>query len=638
LLYRPQDFFVCSSILRLSGEENMKRVMALALTLALSALAAQAQQSTTSTKTTRKRTAAAKTDAAVADQLNQLRQALDAQQQQIRQLRDQIQSRDQQLQQLQQQIGQSQSATSQAQSKADEAASAAASQQQQVTSLKNDVADLRTNTTNTAVALQETQKNVHDAIESPIAIHYKGVNITPVGFLAAETVWRQHALGSDINTPFNSISMAGADGARLSEFFGSGRQSRVGMLAEGKLSMAKLSGYVEADFLGTGITSNNNQSNSYVLRQRQVWGQAALDDGLSFTGGQMWSLVTETKKGLDNRTEALPMTIDPAYAVGFSWARQYGFRVVKNFANKFWLGASIENAQGIFSASGQAANFLLGSAGASSGLYNPTSTYTFNPSPDFIFKAAAEPGFGHFELFGVIRDFRDRIYPGATATVPTAAGSYNSSTTAAGVGANARISVLHKHVDIGGHFLGGDGMGRYGASTLPDVTVNPNGTLALLHSAQGLGTLEFHFNKLDVYFNAGSEFVGRHYEFNGKGATVGYGSPTANNSGCAVEPLPGSAGADPGFSVPASGFQPSNPANCTANTRNIIEGIAGFWYRFYKGPKGTLQWGPQYSYFMRNTWEACASAALTGPCVESHFTEPHGIENQFLTSFRYYLP
>ena len=70
--------------------------------------------------------------------------------------------------------------------------------------------------------------------------------------------------------------------------------------------MAKLSGYYEADFLSAGITSNNNQSNSYTLRQRQVWGQAAFDNGFTFTGGQMWSLVTETKHGVDNRSEALP--------------------------------------------------------------------------------------------------------------------------------------------------------------------------------------------------------------------------------------------------------------------------------------------------------------------------------------------
>lgn len=615
----------------------MKRVTALALTLMLAASAAQAQQSTTTTTTTRRRTTATRTDPALADQLNQLKQAIDAQQEQIRQLSQQIQSRDQQVQQLQQKLDQSQAAASEAASKADAAASQSSEQQQTVSALKSDVTDLKNNTTNSALALQETQKLIHDA-ESPLAIHYKGINITPGGFLAAESVWRAHALGSDINTPFNSIPMPGADADKLSEFFGSGRQSRVSMLAEGKLSSAKLTGYVEADFLSAGITSNNNQSNSYSLRQRQMWGQAALDSGLSFTGGQMWSLVTETKKGMDNRTEALPMTIDPQYNVGFSWARQYGFRVVQNFGNKFWLGASIENAQGLFSASGQAANFLLGSAGTSGGLYNPTATYTFNPSPDFVFKAAAEPGFGHFEVFGVIRRFRDRVYPGAIAATPSGAGAYNFATTAGGIGANARVSLVHKHIDIGGHFLGGDGMGRYGSSGLPDVTVNPNGTLALLKSAQGLGTLEFHAAKLDVYFDAGGEFVGRHYEFNSAGKTVGYGSPTANNFGCYTEGVPGSASSTPGFSVPASGFQPSNPANCTANTRSVIEGTAGFWYRFYKGPKGTIQVGPQYSYFMRNTWEACGTSALLGPCVNSHFTAPHGNENIFETSFRYYLP
>ena len=93
------------------------------------------------------------------------------------------------------------------------------------------------------------------------------------------------------------------------------------------MSSAKLSGYVEADFLSAGVTSNNNESNSYTLRQRQAWGQAALDNGFTITGGQMWSLVTETKHGMDNRTEALPMTIDPQYTVGFSWARQYGLRI-----------------------------------------------------------------------------------------------------------------------------------------------------------------------------------------------------------------------------------------------------------------------------------------------------------------------
>ena len=198
--------------------------------------------------------------------------------------------------------------------------------------LKSDVSDIKQNATNGALSLQETQKNIQSSMESPAALHYKGITITPVGFLAAETVYRSHATGGDINTQFNAIPFDGAAQSHMSEFFGSGRQSRVGFLAEGALGSFTMRGYVEADFLSAGVTSNNNQSNSYTLRQRQAWAQAALNNGWTFTGGQMWSLVTETKKGMDNRSEALPMTIDPNYNVGFSWARQYGFRVTKKIS------------------------------------------------------------------------------------------------------------------------------------------------------------------------------------------------------------------------------------------------------------------------------------------------------------------
>ena len=206
------------------------------------------------------------------------------------------------------------------------------------------------------------------------------------------------------------------------------------MLVEGRLKSAKLSGYVEADFLSAAVTSNNNESNSYSLRQRQAWGQAAVDSGWSVTGGQMWSLVTETKHGMDNRTEATPLTIDPQYTVGFSWARQYGLRVVKNFDNKVWFGVSMENAQATLSSHNNGNNFIVGSEGAGGGLYNgavtncstannpvtggaPITTctlaasYSFNPSPDIIAKVVFEPGFGHYEIYGLYDRFRDRIYP-----------------------------------------------------------------------------------------------------------------------------------------------------------------------------------------------------------------------------------
>ena len=391
---------------------------------------------------------------ALKDAIASQQAAIAQQGQQIQELRDALQRKDQA-------VMQAQTAATDAAGKAAAAEAQASQQQQTVSELKNDVSDLKMNVTNTALSVQETQKNVAAAIESPMAIHYKGITVTPGGFLAAETVRRSRALGADINTPFNSLTMPGASQSTLSEFFGSGRQSRISMLAQGQLTSVKLSGYYEADFLSVGTTSNNNESNSYTLRQRQAWGQAAFTNGWSLTGGQMWSLVTETKHGLDNRTEAVPMTIDPQYTVGFSWARQYGLRLTKNFNNKAWFGVSVENAQATLSTHGNGDNFLVGSAGASGGLYNAGASasstgaaanlanYSFNPSPDIVAKLAFEPGFGHYEIFGVYSRFRDRVFPcgeasatapcpAATNTTPNALGAYNASKNGGGVGANAR--------------------------------------------------------------------------------------------------------------------------------------------------------------------------------------------------------
>jgi len=612
----------------------MKQVIALALTLAIStgAFATPAPQAsaagTTKKKSTKKTAASAPS---VTTQLSEMKQAIDAQQQQIQQLMQQVQGRDQAIQQLQQRLDQGQTATSEAQAKAEAAASQASQQQQAVTDLKTDVTDLKQNSTNTALTLQETQKSIN-ALESPLAVHYKGVTITPGGFLAAETVWRQHGLASDINTPFNSVPYPGAAQDRLSEFFGSGRQSRVSMLAEGKLKDAKLTGYVEADFLSAGTTSNNNQSNSYSFRQRQAWGQAAIH-GWSFTGGQMWSLVTETKKGVDNRSEALPMTIDAQYTIGFSWARQFGFRVAKDFHDKMWLAFSVENPQATLTAHGTNNNFVLGAAGTSGGLYNPSATYSFNPSPDFIGKAVFEPGFGHYEIFGVVSQFRDRVYPCATTATGTLCGGVsgpsvaladNVSTTGGGIGANARVSLFKKRVDLGVHFLGGNGVGRYGTGGLSDVTVRPDGTLALLRSYQSLGTLEWHSPKVDIYLNGGGEYLGRNWVLNSSGKAVGYGAPSFSNSGCTTETIPGTP-VSGSFPVSTGGFLPGSLSSCTGDTRIQVEGTFGFWYKLYNGPKGRIQFGPQYSYITRNAWSGTPG-------------EPHGVENMFLTSFRYYLP
>src|SRR5208282_2782721 len=216
------------------------------------------------------------------------------------------------IQQLEQRLDQSQAAATQAQTRADTAVAQTTEQQQTVIALKSDVVDLKTTATNSALTLQETQKNIKDALESPAAIHFKGITLTPGGFLAGESVYRSRATGGDA-TPFNSIFLPGSGADKISEFFGSGRQSQITMRADGQVGDMKLTGYYEADFLSAGTTSNNNQTNSYTLRQRQAWGQVAFDNGWSVTGGQMWTLLTENRKGIDNLSTARPMTIDPNY-------------------------------------------------------------------------------------------------------------------------------------------------------------------------------------------------------------------------------------------------------------------------------------------------------------------------------------
>lgn len=188
-----------------------------------------------------------------------------------------------------------------------------------VRTLQDDVAALKTTSSSLSTTVEVTEKKT-EKLENPDAIQFKGIELKPGGFVAGETVDRQRGTGSDVNTPFNAIPFSGTTAGDLSEFNASGRQSRITLLAEGKLPSATLRGYYEADFLSSGTTSNDNQSNSYTLRQRQVWAQAALTGGWTVTAGQMWSLATEDRQGLGNNSEATPLTVDAQYNIGFTWS------------------------------------------------------------------------------------------------------------------------------------------------------------------------------------------------------------------------------------------------------------------------------------------------------------------------------
>lgn len=584
----------------------MKQPTALVLFLVLiGVVSVHAQQSTGSSRTTaRKSTRTAHTTGdELSNQIKELRETIEAQQGQIKQLTEQIQGSNNQVQRLEQKLDQSQAAAAQAESKAESAASQSAQQAQDVSSLKTDVTDLKANNTNSALTLQETQKTIQE-LGSPVAIRYKGITITPGGFVAAETVNRTRAAASDINTPFTGIPYTANALSKVGEMNLTARQSRLSLLGESKVGDTKLTGYWEADWLGTGVTSNNRQSNSYVMRQRVIYGQAAFKSGLSVTAGQMWSLVTEDKKGIQNRQELPPLTIDPQYNVGFSWARQYGLRLVQDFGGKFALGVAVEGPQatvggrgfssiatnlaGVTTATG--GNTFLNAPGAGGGLFNfaDTSGYTINKAPDIIVKAAIDPGWGHYEVFGIFSEFRNRVYPcgvvGTNAadtvipavpttigcpvdgtTTPSAVGAFNDARSGGGFGANFRLPIVPKKLEFAFQGLAGDGVGRYGSAQIADLTFRPNGTEALIRTAHGLSGLELHTSKWDAYAYAGGEYGARAAYTGYDSITVtktpaipanpaaptgipattstkisttgigGYGSPFATNSGCQKE-------------------------------------------------------------------------------------------------------
>jgi hypothetical protein len=578
-----------------------------------------ASAKTKNTRTTARRRATSTAEPSTAQQLKELRDMLMTQQQQIHQLQTQLAARDQQIQQAQQTASDAGAKASEAVAKASEAQSTNSDASTQVASLKESVSAIRTTNQSLAETVQSEQKRVNEATESPTAIHFKGITISPTGsFLSADTIWRQRGVGADINTPFSSIPFDGAQNGHLSEFNAGGRQSRIALLAEGKAGNLTLRGYYEMDWLAAGTTSNDNQSNSYANRQRQIFGQVQTASGWIFTGGQMWSLATETKSLLDNRSENLPMTIDSQYNAGFTWERQYGARIVKDFGKKMAIGFAAEEPQtlnigggGLSATTGPGVVYQL--PGALAGLYNNQANYSFNLSPDFIGKVAFEPGWGHYEIYGIARFFRDRVYPNAG--TKSAAGVFNSTSTGGGIGGNLRVPTFHKRLDVGLHLLAGAGLGRYGSSTLADVTFKPDGSFEPLRGGSTLGSLEFHATpKLDIFGYYGADYLERAL-YNAGTTQLGYGRTTLATTGCSVEVAPAAGGA----STAAA------PANCSPDTRAVQEFTLGYWYDFYKGNKGRVRQAIQYSYFTKNTWRGTGGA-------------PSAVDNMLWTSFRYYLP
>jgi hypothetical protein len=725
------------------------RAVATILAVSLAATFVNASDKDPAAKPKKHTTAEAKKPACEAcDEIQALKTDMQAQ---IDAMKQDLAAKDVELKKAQQ-------AAADAQAAADKANAAVSAQNQAVTdnasavtTLQTTVGDLKANAVSLATTVSDETSAIKKSINSPNVLHFRGVEITPGGYAAGESVYRSKATGGDIPTAFSAIPYEGADAYSLSEFYGSARQSRVSMMVEGKTAAATLRGYYEADWLGTGITSNNNQSNSYVLRQRVIWGQAETKDHWAFTGGQLWSLATEDKKGISNLSGDImtPQTIDPNYVAGFVWTRQYGFRVTKTFKNVAF-GIAAENPQLLYSAAlaGSTPYAIIGSAGANGGNYNAAisglsglttyvqsysalntqdsagntvygyvrnyntvsansniSNYSFNQAPDMLVKIAFDPGWGHYEIFGIAGFAHQTVYPGVTqnsvkyggiadiqgfagaapgsavVAKSTTTGSYYNNIVLGGFGGSLRVPIIKDKLTFGLKGLYGPGVGRYGATTLSDVTNNTAGELEPIHNTSGLLTLEANPTaRLSLYLNYGGDYAAR-ADYGTTALTLG--DPTATfceasvggvalsaanaSTYCSAKPTAAmfanggnwgshftaapvltavgygsryasvsptcSAVANPGLASGSVGYQPAG-SGCGNNSRDVQEVTGGYWYDIFKGDHGRLRQGIQYGYAVREGWSGTGTAGtLTSP-----LNGAKGIDNMVWTSFRYYIP
>jgi len=623
----------------------------LAAIVAISAISVPAQvttpaKTTSTAKPHKKSPAATKAprESATERQIRELREQMQNQQSEIDSLKQENAAKDAALATATQSAQAAQTTAAAATAQAQTVSTALQQNTDAMSSLQGTVTDLKNANTGLALTISDTKKDLTEKIDSPSVIHYKGATITPGGYAAAETVYRTRSINSDINTPFNSTPYMNSAQAYTSEFNASGRQSRLAVLVDAPTTWGHMGAYYEMDFLSAGTTSNDNQSNSYTMRQREAWAKAGTNKGFTFTGGQMWSLVTEVKRGIDPvpNGENLPVLTDAQYHVGFSWTRQYGARFSQKLGVHQNVAFAIEESQTVLAGTSNApTNFFFGSAGNTGGLYNSTGNgstsqnYSNNVAPDVIVKYTADVKYGHFEVGGVGRFFRDRYYPtlpfSTTASTAVAQGSgVNSTVIGGGFFANARVKAT-KYADVGVHILQGDGTGRYGTSNLGDVTVKPNGTLEPLRNSQGLFSLEGHVTpKLDLLAYAGGEYLQRtsYVAFQASAPTtpvyVGYAPFKAeSDAGCHTEIPP----------TAASGYAPG-ASSCAGHTKDVIEGTAGFMYRFYSSPtKGRLQFTATYSYLTRQAWTGVDANDVNGGS-----TNPKATNNMVFTGFRYYMP
>jgi hypothetical protein len=464
--------------------------------------------------------------------------------------------------------------------------------------------------------------------------HVGGVTLKVGGFIESATIYRSgnetadvgSVLGSNKNggIPFNfaffgtaGAAAPGVNNHNIAEVRESARQSRLSLMASGNPDPnTTLIAYWENDFLGQGGTANSNESNSYNLRMRHAFMEYDRKDwDLNLLAGQTWSLATLDGHGLDPLKVITPLSIDAQYNVGFNWMRQPQVRLTEQVYPGIWLAVSAENPQmnNPYNAPGYTVQKEGGSGGGL--LSDSNTTFSFDGMPDFIAKATIEPGWGHYEVYGLVRQFRSENVALLATPLPLTATAGNQTALGGGLGFGAVLPVMPGWVDVTFSGLYGKGIGKYASGQLPDVTFNPTtGAIAPITEIEAMvGVIGHPTPTLDLYSYWGIEKENA-LTFGTDATTAGgYGSPFFNNNQCAYG----------NNTATTAVIAPGSAKNGTCDVSALWELQLGGWWNFYKGDYGKMAFGASYAYVDVGTFAGVGGS-------------PHTHDNIVMASFRYY--
>lgn len=431
---------------------------------------------------------------------------------------------------------------------------------------------------NSSKKASSTEAPAQDAEHSQPSLSFKigSADFTPIGFLDFTAVYRSTNVGSGIGTSFGSIPFNGASPAgQLSEMRFSAQNSRIGLQVDANPSKnLKLTGYVEADFLGTAPSNLEVTSHSDTLRMRLYWADVRYGKW-EFLAGQSWSMMTPNRKGISPTPSDVFYTedMDTNYQVGLVWLRTPGVRVVYHPDQKWTLGVALEDPEQF---TGGLVTFPAGFNAAQVDEAGGNAK-TPNVAPDIIAKIAYDTNVRshafHIEAAGLYRAFR----------LNTAGTQTNVTRSGGGGSINANFAVINNLHLIGTSYWS-DGGGRYIFGLGPDFVVKTDASGNFIpspvHGGAGIGGLEYQFMPRTMFYGYyGAAYFGRNFQ--------------------QVSPAPVQSFVGFGF-----------PGSASAQNRAIQEATLGLIETIWKTRNyGDLKIITQASYVSRNPWSNSGTPA-----------------------------